>query len=1025
MPDLGGDITLQAHIDGSGLPAELRRDAERASRGVKIEIPTDINEKGLAAKVEATAKSLSHFAEIEFQADLDTKRLRAEAEALKHTLGGSINIGNAPTELRSMWTKANREAAKFKKATEARIEATVDFKKATEELAAFKARRAFMEKPIEIPVELDPRGAVLAKMRALWARLNEQDDILLHIDIQEEFDSERLRGVVKRNMQKKLDELRQEHLTIRADIDADLKPLQAKLAAMTRDRKIEAKIAADVDKASVAKANAELRALVDEDITVKMHLRADPNLISVRLAEDAMRAAISERPIKIPVKMEVDNASVIKTALNIAALRALLTDLGKGFGNVFKGFRGLPILAATVSVFRFFAATVVLITVAIAAALPYLQALGVELAFVALQLLAAASAAAAFVAGGIVAIGAAALTAVVGVHGLAAAFTALNKLWANQAAGVKSTKKELKAYKEALNALSPSARDFVTTLDEMHPALRKVQQAVQETLFKGLGDQLSLTARSVLPTLKKGLEGIAIVLNDIALKTLAWLGSDEGVAKMNALFGISERTLRQLSTALGNFALGFLTLFLGSDDNINSLGESLVSLSRRFKTWADQVTKDGSWQKWLADGRAVLGDLGGIIGGIKDIAIGFWNAIMGDDAKNLPDVIHNIRTQFEKWGTWMKNPENQKKIKDFLDKMTTDLWELWAAAVAVAEAILAIRDAIEKAIEKWKEWDKWLRDHGMTPGLTPNKDKNAGAPVIQPEVKEDAWRRLKHWLDWWRQNLGPGSNPIGPGGTITLNPVLGPVPPTPQLDPIPWPIDPVLGPLPPLPSLPPIPWPIAPRLGRLPSLPTLPPIPWPINPVFGPLPPLPILVPGLWPIVSRYLPLPPFPTLPNPLVKIRSVYLPLPPFPALPHPLVRIRSVYLPLPPFPKLPSPVVKVRIQYTGGGPVPGSAEYCRAHPNDPICFARGGIVNGAQMAIVGESGPEAIVPLNRTQPLDPGVRALLHSIAADRGMTPQPTAKQKDTITPNINVTLPTGDPEAAAMSVWNRLVFEGVV
>jgi hypothetical protein len=76
-----------------------------------------------------------------------------------------------------------------------------------------------------------------------------------------------------------------------------------------------------------------------------------------------------------------------------------------------------------------------------------------------------------------------------------------------------------------------------------------------------------------------------------------------------------------------------------------------------------------------------------------------------------------------------------------------------------------------------------------------------------------------------------------------------------------------------------------------------------------------------------------------------------------------------------------------------------------------------------LIGEAGPEAVVPLTRTQPLDSGIRSLLQAVAADRGMMTQPTAKDKDRLPPNINVHLPTGDPEAAAMAVWNRLVFEG--
>jgi hypothetical protein len=82
---------------------------------------------------------------------------------------------------------------------------------------------------------------------------------------------------------------------------------------------------------------------------------------------------------------------------------------------------------------------------------------------------------------------------------------------------------------------------------------------------------------------------------------------------------------------------------------------------------------------------------------------------------------------------------------------------------------------------------------------------------------------------------------------------------------------------------------------------------------------------------------------------------------------------------------------------------------------------VTRGPQLRVIGEAGPEAIIPLTRTQTLDPAVNQFLKSVAEDRWGTP----KEKERIagSPTINVSLPTGDPEAAAMAVWNRLVFEG--
>jgi hypothetical protein len=82
---------------------------------------------------------------------------------------------------------------------------------------------------------------------------------------------------------------------------------------------------------------------------------------------------------------------------------------------------------------------------------------------------------------------------------------------------------------------------------------------------------------------------------------------------------------------------------------------------------------------------------------------------------------------------------------------------------------------------------------------------------------------------------------------------------------------------------------------------------------------------------------------------------------------------------------------------------------------------VTNGPQVSLIGEAGPEALVPLNPHQAIRPEVRQLLESVAASRGIGGAPAASASDTPVRDISieVNLPTGDPEAAAMSVMNRL------
>lgn len=86
-----------------------------------------------------------------------------------------------------------------------------------------------------------------------------------------------------------------------------------------------------------------------------------------------------------------------------------------------------------------------------------------------------------------------------------------------------------------------------------------------------------------------------------------------------------------------------------------------------------------------------------------------------------------------------------------------------------------------------------------------------------------------------------------------------------------------------------------------------------------------------------------------------------------------------------------------------------------------AAGGIVNGPQIAMIGEAGPEAIVPLNRAlSRVDPAVRELS---AIAQGLAPRSNNTSTSTMGRTIDVggitiNTPTEDPRAVASEVINR-------
>ena len=79
-------------------------------------------------------------------------------------------------------------------------------------------------------------------------------------------------------------------------------------------------------------------------------------------------------------------------------------------------------------------------------------------------------------------------------------------------------------FNEAMKKLAPSARDFVREVQKLHPAFHQLQQDVQQVFFNQLEGTLTNVSRSLLPTLHKGLVGISVDLGKMADNFLSAFG---------------------------------------------------------------------------------------------------------------------------------------------------------------------------------------------------------------------------------------------------------------------------------------------------------------------------------------------------------------------------------------------------------------------------------------------------------------------------------------------------------------------
>ncbi|MFE5628481.1 hypothetical protein [Streptomyces sp. NPDC056543] len=174
-------------------------------------------------------------------------------------------------------------------------------------------------------------------------------------------------------------------------------------------------------------------------------------------------------------------------------------------------------------------------------------------------------------------------------------------------------------FEEALKKLSPSAQAFAKQVKALAPEFKKMQQAVQERLFKGLDKVLKDMGKTTLPVLKRGLVDAAGSLNAMAKGvgsaaiTLSKNGT-LGIAISGATKGLNNlsRIPRQFVTGLGQIGAAAAPVF---DKLTAAAGGAFDKLSAKLT----KAFESGAMQDAIERAIALIGDLADVAGNVLRI----------------------------------------------------------------------------------------------------------------------------------------------------------------------------------------------------------------------------------------------------------------------------------------------------------------------------------------------------------------------------------------------------------------------
>lgn len=172
---------------------------------------------------------------------------------------------------------------------------------------------------------------------------------------------------------------------------------------------------------------------------------------------------------------------------------------------------------------------------------------------------------------------------------------------------------------EALERLSPAAREFAGILKQLAPAWDRLARGVQERLFRGLADDLAKVAGKWLPLLDDGLGRVANGWNTVGGATARALLQTRVIEGFNKLTRETEKGLQNFARGVGPWLEGIGVLIGAWSPLLADAGAWTARLGERWRDWmieAEETGRLASTIQTMKDTLSLLGDIGGNVGRI-------------------------------------------------------------------------------------------------------------------------------------------------------------------------------------------------------------------------------------------------------------------------------------------------------------------------------------------------------------------------------------------------------------------------
>ncbi|MFM9634498.1 MULTISPECIES: hypothetical protein [Streptomyces] len=405
-----------------------------------------------------------------------------------------------------------------------------------------------------------------------------------------------------------------EGLAAKIKVEVDSKGLKRRLKEAVKEasKGVTAKIRVEIDEERFRTTLDGIRRRIDDaDLNIPVRPDGDGNsggglLARLRGLIAGARGEADRNPVNVPVNMRMPRGGRGLRMLGIGAIVSLLQPAVALIGQYGAGLTAL-----------------------VSAAAPAVGVLGA-------------------IPGLIAAAGTAAIGTKVAFKGFGEALKQQSQAQQQLAADGKVTEATQKKLQQALDNLSPSAREAVKAVGAVQGAWGKVRMAVSERFFSKVSDDIKPLAKSVFPLLQDALGDSASQMGDLAERGAKFMQTGVFRKDFKAIAGTNSRVIGTMTDGLANLGRGTMDFLVASGPFVERVSRGGERMTQWFRASVKAGRETGSLAKFLdhaGDKAAQLGrSTGSLIKGLGGVG-----KAASDSGNALLNGLEGSLLRFERW----------------------------------------------------------------------------------------------------------------------------------------------------------------------------------------------------------------------------------------------------------------------------------------------------------------------------------------------------------------------------------------